>query len=316
MTRPLPPTLAALAAANPVPADERLGLIPDAQAALARILASERDPASGRRRASRRRVIAIAVVATVLAGCGALRVADPFGFWRSSAPGAALYGVNPALHVTAPRAADIGCARGGAATLSCTAGAGGVRYRLISRVHAVVPFLFTRANLLHLLATAPAEEASAAEVRRLRADIEAVPDSFFAAWAQLSRFQTLESSTAAPAAGMELVPPRGMPLLLTCERLPDGISCRDLNGDEQTPVGSGIYGAVPAPDWVAVPSRQAGAINALGERMVVAALGHPFTAAELRLELDLARSITPAVVHRHPPVVRGRSATSSTASSG
>jgi hypothetical protein len=115
---------------------------------------------------------------------------------------------------------------------------------------------------------------------------------------------------------MELVPPHDIPLLLACERRTAGISCRDLNGDEQTPVGSGLYGAVPAPDWVAVPSRQSDPINALGERMVVAVLGHPFTAAELRLAFDLARSVTPAAGHAHRSIVRGHSRASSTSSSG
>jgi hypothetical protein len=304
MTSQLPGSLVRLARANPVLAEAGLGRAPRAQAQLARILAREREAPRRRWRPRRRRVIAILIVATAFTGCGAaLRVADPFGFWRSSTPGTARFGVSPAAHAVAPRANDIGCRLTGSATLTCVAGSGGIRYQLISHTFAAMPSVFSRARMLRALKTAvPAGEASAAEARRLRADIAAVPDSFFAAMRELGRFQTLTFGTSR-------VPPHGVPLLIVCQRQHATIVCRDLNGDEQTPVGTGIYAAVPAADWVSVPSGAAGPMTAVSERMIETVLGHPFTAAERRLMVDLARAVTPVRSHSGGAVVHGQTST-------
>ena len=306
MTSQLPPSLARLVAANPVTADKRCTLAPAAQAVLARILATERDSVR-RRWWPRRRVITILVVATVLAGCGALRAADPFGFWRSAAPGTAQYGVNPAAHVRAPSASQIGCRITGSAALSCRPGGSGIRYLMISQTVTAAPRQLTRQTALRAIAKGLAVgRLSATGSRRLRADIMAVPGSFFAAYEELGRFETMGAGNYG-ANGKQLVPPHGIPILTACQQLGARIECRNLNGDEHAPVGTGIYAAVPAANWVSLPTESLRASYASSERLIIAVLGHPFTAVELRFMVDLARYATVSRSGHSAPTVRGTS---------
>ncbi len=308
----LPGSLARLARANPVIAEAGLGRAPQAQAQLARILASEREAPSRKWRPRRRRVIAILIVATALTGCGAaLRVADPFGFWSSSAPGTALYGVNPATHAVAPRASGIGCRLAGAKTLTCTAGGVGIRYSMIeARTVAGVPAGFSRTSALRAIAKGlAAGQISANGARVLRADLIAVPASFFPDFRELGRFQTIESQNGSN--GTERIPPHGVPLLVACQQLAAAIDCRALNGDEATPVGAGVYAATPAPDWVTVRSPGPNASLAASQRLIVAVFGHPFTPTEVRLLMDMLRYATVVrsggpVSGHSAPIVRGR----------
>jgi hypothetical protein len=306
MISQLPPSLARLVAANPVAADERRPRAPGAQAALARILATERE--SPRRIWwPRRRVVSVLIIATVLAGCGAaLRAADPFGFWRSAAPGSAQYGVNPAVHVVAPKAGEIGCTLSGSAALTCQPGRSGIRYDMISETTTAVPRQFTRQSALRAIATGLADgRVSATGARHLRADILAVPGSFFAAYEELGRFETMGAGNYG-ANGKQLVPPHGIPILIACEQLRATIACHNLNGDEHAPVGAGIYAAIPASNWISVPTESLRAAYASSQRLIIAVLGHPFTAVELRFMIDSARYAT--VVSHSGGVLQGHSA--------
>jgi hypothetical protein len=306
MTSQLPPSLVRLAAANPVVADQSRGLAPGAQAVLARILETERESARRIRRPGRRRVVAVLIVATALAGCGAaLRAADPFGFWRSAAPGTARYGVNPAVHVRAPSASEIGCSLKGSAGLTCRPGGRGIRYVMISDTITASPRQLTRQTALRAVEKGRAKGTlSSGGARRLRADILAVPGSFFAAILELGRFQTFSAGSSGPN-GKELVPPRGVPIVIACAQLRASIECRNLNGDEHAPVGAGIYAAERASNWVSRPTESLQAAYASSERLIVAVLGHPLTTVELRLLIDLGRYGT---VSRSGGVVQGHSA--------
>jgi len=306
------PSLARLAAANPAAVDQRRGLTPPAQDMLARILSTERESVRRFPR-PRRRVVAVLVAATVLAGCGAaLRAADPFGFWRSSAPGTARFGVSPGDHVVAPAASAIACRVTTAATLACAPGGGGVRYSMIhDSTFDGVPAWFSRASALRAVAKdLAAGHLSARSASRLRKDMTAVPASFFPDFRELGRFQTIRSGNGPGAT--ERVPPHGVPLLIACEQLQAAIDCEELNGDEATPVGAGIYAAVPEPNWITIRSPGPNAELRAAQRLIVAVFGHPLTRAELRLLLDLGRSATVShsggtVSGHSAPVVRGRS---------
>jgi hypothetical protein len=306
------PSLARLAAANPITVDQRRGLTPQAQDMLAQIVSTERQRARRLPR-PRRCVVAVLIAATVLAGCGAaLRAADPFGFWRSSAPDTARFGVSPGDRVVAPTARAIACRVATAATLTCTPGGGGVRYSMIhDSTFDGVPAWFSRASALRDVAKElAAGQLSARRASRLRTDLTAVPASFFPDFRELGRFQTIQSGNGPGAT--ERVPPHGVPLLIACKQLHAAIDCEALNGDEATPVGAGIYAAVPEPDWVTVGSPGPNAELRAAQRLIVAVFGHPLTRAELRLLIDLARSATvghssTSVSGHSAPVVRGRS---------
>jgi hypothetical protein len=307
----LPGGLARLARANPVIAEAGRGRAPQAQAQLARILASEREAPSRRWRPRRRRVIAILIVATALTGCGAaLRVADPFGFWSSSTPGTARFGVNPAAHAVAPRASGIRCRLAGAKTLTCTPGGRGIRYFMIeARTFAGVPAGFSRASALRDIAKGRAGgQISVRGARVLRADLIAVPASFFPDFRELGRFQTIEAQVGSN--GTERIPPHGVPPLIACQQLAAAIDCRTLNGDEATPVGAAVYAATPERDWITVRSPGPKAGFESSQRLIIAVFGHPFTPAEVRLLMDMLRYATVersgGAIHRgSAPIVRG-----------
>jgi hypothetical protein len=311
MNSALAPSLARLAAANPAAVDERRGLTPQARDTLARILSTERESARRLRR-PRRRVVAVLIGATVLAGCGAaLRAADPFGFWRSSAPDTASFGVSPGDRVVAPRASGIGCRLAAAKTLTCTPGGGGIRYSMIhDSTFAAVPAGFSRASALRTVAKElAAGQISAKGAGVLRADLMAVPASFFPDFRELGRFQTIESQNGSD--GTERVPPHGVPLLIACQQLSAAIDCRALNGDEATPVGAGIYAADPEPDWITIASPGPNAAFKASQRLIVAVFGHPLTRSEVRLLVDGLRYASTGhsggTPHRgSAPIVRGR----------
>ena len=313
MNSALAPSLARLAAANPAAVDDRRGLTPQAQSTLARILSTEREGAR-RWRWPRRRVVAVLIGATVLAGCGAaLRAADPFGFWRSAAPDTARFGVSPGDHVVAPRASEIGCRLAAAKTLTCTPGVGGIRYSMIhDTTFAAVPAWFNRASALRAVSKAVAAgQISARGAGVLRSDLKAVPASFFPDFRELGRFQTLQSQNGSN--GSERVPPHGVPLLIACQQMGAAIDCEELNGNEATPVGAGIYSAVPEPDWITIPSPSPNAELRSSQRLILAVFGHPLTRSELRLLMDMVRSTTGGqsggIASGHSaPVVRGRPA--------
>jgi hypothetical protein len=134
----------------------------------------------------------------------------------------------------------------------------------------------------------------------------AVPGSFFAAYEELGRFETMGAGNYG-ANGKQLVPPHGIPILTACQQLGARIECRNLNGDEHAPVGTGIYAAVPAANWVSLPTESLRASYASSERLIIAVLGHPFTAVELRFMVDLARYATVSRSGHSAPTVRGTS---------
>jgi hypothetical protein len=148
-----------------------------------------------------------------------------------------------------------------------------VRYDFVDRIQA--PATFNRAKMLAALAKTRMPEA---QRRQIDSDVAAVPDSFLAKFTRLLRFGTYSSD------GM--VPPPGVPLWLACEPAGAAIACRDLNGDEHTPVGSSIYTASQGPGWRRAPagSQPDDAANA---RLLNTILGGPLTPAEQRLLRDL-----------------------------
>jgi hypothetical protein len=229
----------------------------------------------------------VVVLAIALAGCGAFAAADPFGFWRSASPAAARFAVDPTRRVPTPTATAIGCRRTRSASLACTAGAAGLRYRLVDHVSDVVPSSFDRSSLRRAVAAALASgELTAAGARRIDADIAAVPDSFFAAFRALGRFQTFETSFESNT-GPALAPPAGVPTWIVCEQRRATLTCTNLNGDEHAPLGAGIYDAVPTSDWTPLAAQPGGATDPASQQLIAAVFGHPLRGAELRLLIDL-----------------------------
>lgn len=283
VTPQLPPTLARVARANPVRPDDDLGLMPEAQAALDRILATE---APARRRSAARRsrrvvIVALATLLLVAVGAG-LAATDPFGIFRNPNPGSALYGVDSSRHVKPPTAYWIQCPQTTGNAFRCGAALSGTRYELLDHVESNDASVLTRANLKTAIRQARARgEISAAMAKRFDQDLAAVSDTFLARFRTMFRYQQL-------GVGLTRVPPAGVLAVIVCEPAGRNLSCQDLNGDANAAVGSGIYLAVPEPNWRAAPPQQPDN----GWALEVAILGGPPSAADIRLEEDLLMAAT------------------------
>ncbi len=284
MTVQLPPALERVARANPAKPDDELGRSPAAQAVLARILATE--PRAQRRRTRRygHRLAIVLVAALLLAVGGAVAATDPFGLFRSPNAGSAVFGIDPSRHVKPPAESSIGCPAVSAQTFVCGAGLSGQRYALVDDVWNPGPPL-TRSYMLGALRKEARQgQLSAQGEKRLQDDIAALSDQFLARFSEMMRFGTFSTSFG-PTGTRARVPPAGVPSLLVCEPAGASLRCRDMNGDDSAAVGSGIYAALPAPDWRPAPPQRPDSTWDLE----VAILGHPPTAAELRFEADLVR---------------------------
>jgi hypothetical protein len=227
------------------------------------------------------RVVTVAF-ALLLMGAGvAVAAADPFGFWRSNTPDTALYGVNPSRHVNAPTPPLIGCATTHTTVLHCGADVSAQAYQLVDRVHA--PGALSRAAITRaLVQTIQRGRLSASSERRVRGDLAGVSDSFLARLSEALRFGIYSG-------GATSVPPAGVPMWLVCQPSAGPLACRDLNGDEDAAVGSGVYIALAAGDWVPT-SRTGGDRQHAIARLMTSIFGAALTPAEMRLLQDLART--------------------------
>lgn len=286
MTLQLPERLERLSQANPARPDDELGRTPAAQATLARILATERVAARRRARRHGHRLAIVLVAALLLAVGGAVAATDPFGLFRSPNPGSAIFGIDPSRHVTPPPQQQIACPHTFGVGFTCDTGLTGQRYMLLDHVWAPNPPLSRTRMQAALRQERRQGQLSAQAAERLDADLAAVSDRFLASLNVMFRFGTF--STNLPSRGRPRVPPSGVPALLVCEPAGPALSCRDMNGDDSAPVGGGIYQALPAPDWRPAPPQQSDDTS----QLEVTILGHPPTAAEQRLLIDLLRYST------------------------
>jgi len=244
-----------LRVANPVESDPHRAYSSAARVALERILAdvslddvSPSPLARLRGRLNTRSARGLAAIgATLIVGVGgALAATDPMAWW-STAPDQAFYASNPSVHVATPAAVTVSCWTKAGGSYICTPtnvlrqGLTYVRLGSVRRPQHVS--LFTRRSFLaHVNAARAQGRISAVDSARLRADIAAVPDSFFTMMtftADYGGFGVMSRTTA----GKALVPPAGTPAFLVCQdATAGGLSCRSLNGETNAPVGAGVYG--------------------------------------------------------------------------
>jgi hypothetical protein len=277
MSRPTPDTLSRLRAANPAPVDHELGRGVTAQATLERIISEP--PSSPQPTARRVRLrlprggLGVTLAVLCLGGGAALAATNPFGWWSSN-PSAARYAVDTHVLVRTPTQQQVSCHAAGSGFV-CSPGGSGQQYRFVdrvrfpSRVNMITRAVFVK-GIAHGQATHRITSAVAA---RLRADVAAVPDSFFTEFRLALHYATVST-------GNGRVPPPGVPEFLVCRNSGSTLSCQNLNGDSHAPIGAGIYGAVPAPDWRPNPHSQ----SSYGLPP-----GISFTPTEYRLLIDLGR---------------------------
>lgn len=244
-------------------------------------------------RAENRRLrLAIVVVVVAALTTGAALAASAFDLlpWLDSDDRAeARYSVDRSRAVGGSFPQEISCpAPTGRGAFACTAGREGRWvFMLLDRV-TTQPEL-TRESLLAVIAAAEDQGRVTPELaRRVREQIAAVGDDFFES---LGRLQQIQSVFAAEIVrpGVVRVPSGGIPPTVMCERAGAELSCRDLAGSPNVPVGTPLYGIVRAPEWV---ERPRGDARADAERLMEAVFGRPLTEAEVRLLITLATAGT------------------------
>ena len=304
--RSQPDVLARLRAANPAAVEPAGGRSELARTALQRILGDPvttpdtRSHARGlrRNRSSSPKGLVIVLATLLIGGGAAFAATDPLGWWSAN-PGEAKYGANPALHVRTPTIQEIGCQMQSAGHFHCAAARSGQRYTLIDAIRP--PIILTRAKLSAAIAQARAAGSiSSSQAARFKADLAAVPDSFFREYRLASRFGTYGGGGDI-GNGRTLVPPAGVPEFLVCENGGTALNCQDLNGDAAAPVGAGVYMAKPTADWRSATSKR----ETLGLPP-----GISFTPAEYRLLIDMLQNAstssssssgTPGRTEANPP---------------
>jgi hypothetical protein len=290
-----------LRAANPAQIDPDRGHEAVAQAALQRILDTSPAPPAIVDRRVRPRGLALVLAALVLGVGGVLAATDPMGWWSSN-PTEAHYRVNAEVRVRTPAAQQIRCRADGAGQFGCTPerercyqvgqsapycklSGVGLPYMKIDAIAPPPPnSLLTRSGFLKATDTAlAARTITDAHAAQFRADLARVPDSFFTELRLAFQYGTYGGAGVQTQTGKTRVPPLGQPVTLICTDAGRALSCQDLNGDADAPIGAGVYAAQPGPGWRTVRTRQAtGGIPP----------GIHFTPAEYQVLIDLGRFST------------------------
>ena len=235
--------------------------------------------AAERRRRRRRIQLLTAVAATAVIATGAGLAAsgvDLVGWLRNEDPSQASYFVDTTERYDGPAPEALGCEIDANEPYACREGAGERRYELLTRVE---PAWQVSREALHE-GTGDAERrglVSSVEAEQIHADIDAAGDDFFE---RLEFFSGIhEISVGVGDSRGPLVPPRGVPMLVTCEPAAGAWSCHNLAGAIGVPVGAPIYTLVMTNDWVRAPD----SVESVQEPTVDAIWGRDLTPPEMRL---------------------------------
>ena len=99
-----------------------------------------------------------------------------------------------------------------------------------------------------------------------------MPDGFFTELRVAGQYGTYGTGGETKN-GRTRVPPVGQPATLVCTDAGRGLSCQDLNGYADAPVGAGVYSAVPGLGWRTVrPPRSIGGLPCFPHVLHCAAL--------------------------------------------
>jgi hypothetical protein len=238
------------------------------------------------------RLAGLAAATTVVLAGAALAAArvNPIDWVRGGGTSEARFSVDVTQTVRWPAPPELVCDAPAAGEFGCApARTGRWAYRLYYRVNPQPKFTraFALAGIADLEQRGLLTQARAAEIR---AQIGAVEDEFFAKMDVLFRLSaSFDTHEVRP--GVLLVPPDGVPQLVTCRPSGEGMACRDLRA-AVVPVGAPIYGLQMNEDWVETPARPADR-NA-GAADLTAVFGRSLTAAEEQLLLTMYESLAPS----------------------
>jgi len=239
-----------------------------------------------------RRIAIVAFAALALLAGAALAAAhfDVFSWLDRSSRSSATFSIDSSRTYRGPAADVLVCPQAGALPFTCSVGSldsGGRRtYQLAERVEAQ-PHV-SRGFVLDALATAEQKgQVDHATAERVRRDVAAVGDDFFAGVSLLTGVETVAGGDGAQAPpGFERVPPAGVPMWIACGASGSGYRCHNLASSRDVAVGTPLYFLESSPDWVLVRRRSQRPVDV--ERLFHAVLGRDLTPAEDRLLLDFS----------------------------
>ena len=241
-----------------------------------------------RQPASRRRLVAFAIVAAlVLAGAAvAARAFGLFDWLSSNEPGSAHFVIDTRHRFRGRVPSSVECPSVKGRSFTCFARASEHSLQYIAGPVARIqkPRNTTRAAVLQVAAHAPAWLR-----RRLRREVRAVPPDFFRKYAVLATLQTWTTVFGLPGRSQTIYvqPPRDIPTWIVCDaRERSGLQCHPLAGAGAVPLGAAIYepsGYVDghwALDW---PRAKRPRSDFVPEQLAEHIWGRKLTPAELRL---------------------------------
>ena len=236
------------------------------------------------------RLVGLAAATTVVLVGAAFAAAgvNPLDWLRSGGTSEARFSVDPSQTVRWPAPPELTCEAPAAGEFGCAPrGSGRWVYSLFLRVdpQPELTRAFFLAGVAGLEQRGHLTHARAGEIRAL---IDAVEDEFFAKMDVLMRMSAVfDRHEIRP--GVLLVPPEGVPQLVTCRPGGDGMTCRDLSA-AVVPVGAPIYSLRENKEWVEVPARFADPRD--GAADLTAIFGRSLTAADERLLLAFPDMLT------------------------
>lgn len=212
--------------------------------------AAERRVRELRRRRRAAQIGTVALSALVLTGAGlAASGVGIFGWLAGGDETEARFSVSATERYDGPAPPMLGCRDVAALRFSCTDRVGGAdrTYRLL--LETSPPPFASRDDLLDKIAAAErAGTIDAAVAATVRRQVDAVSDDFFSRLTLLSQFQSV-SAGVGDGRG-ELLPPEGVPGFAVCVKAVAGrLTCLDLRGATEVPVGAPIYRLEVTPDW-------------------------------------------------------------------
>jgi hypothetical protein len=283
------------AAYDPAVARALDGLVPTVDSDPEKTLRHARAAAQGleRRRAARLRRTAIVAFAALVLLSGAALAADHFDVFPwvdQSSRSTATFSIDSSRTYRGPAAQVLVCPQAGAGSFACSIGAFNSNHRraysLAERV-AAQPQITRESMLQGLAATEKNGQVDHAAAERMRRDLAAVGDDFFAGLSLLTGVETIAGGDQAAAPpGFERVPPAGVPMWIACEASGSGFRCHNLASSRGVAVGTPLYFLRASSDWVLARKRSPRPINV--RLLFSAVFGRELTPAETRLLVDFS----------------------------
>jgi hypothetical protein len=272
-------------------------VVPPQQGDADELLSLARADAARRLAARRRRRLVGALVVAALALLTSAAIAasklDLIPFLQTNDRNTARFSVDQTRTYRGGSPTALRCLGAGTGPFTCTATSASPRRRAYLLVtHAATSPELTRAGMRASLDAAERRGVPHALVRRTRADLAGVSDTFIGSLNLIVSIETIAADQPMPGhPDQELVPPAHVPTWVVCApQRASTFVCRNLAASASVPVGTPIYRLRPSNDWHAVARPRGQPLEI--DRLFDAVLGRRPTKAETRLFLDMLQAVS------------------------